>query len=267
MQPSWINEQAIIQILFEPGKRKSLPMRVALTFDMEHDCPPFLEGYRGIEQGAPKIFKLLEQEGVKATFFTTGDVVRRYPALAKSIVDAGHELACHGDTHRRFSTMNVDEARQEIATSTRCLSEFAKVTSFRAPNLDFPEAFVPILTEHGYKIDSSHAAYKIHKGHPRRPRHDRGLDRYPVSTTPSAIRLPTILRRLILSRKKDPVVLFFHPWEFVDVTREPIPWDCRFRTGQPAIDTLRAAIGELRSQKASFLTMQELSSSGLILKN
>lgn len=233
-------------------------MRVALTFDMEHDCPPFLTSYRGMEQGAPLLLKLLEQEGVTGTFFTTGDVARRYPAIIEQIVAAGHELGCHGDTHRRFSTMTDIEAQQEIEVSTKVLNSFAPVTSFRAPNLDFPEAFIPLLSQQGYSIDSSHAAYKIHKGHPRRPNLDRGLARYPVSTTPSVIRLPGPLRRLFMARKRDPIILFFHPWEFVDVTREPIPWDCRFRTGQTALDTLQNAIVELRSRRATFLTMQQL---------
>ncbi|MBZ0217423.1 MAG: polysaccharide deacetylase family protein [Fimbriimonadaceae bacterium] len=236
-------------------------MQVALTIDMEHDCPPFLNSYRGIEEGAPRLLDLLEDEGVEATFFTTGDVARRYPEILQRITRFGHEPACHGDTHRRFSTMDEKEARKEIETSTQCLRAYGDITSFRAPNLDFPEKYLPLLKEYGYTVDSSQAAYKFHKGHPRRPTIYRGMVRFPVSTTPSAIRLPAVLRNFILWQKKDPIVLFFHPWEFVDVTREAIPWDCRFRTGQPALDTLRAAIKYLRSRQAAFVTMNRLAQS------
>jgi peptidoglycan/xylan/chitin deacetylase (PgdA/CDA1 family) len=44
---------------------------VAFTVDLEPDCPPFLQGYRGMEQGAPALLDLLDAECVPATFFTT----------------------------------------------------------------------------------------------------------------------------------------------------------------------------------------------------
>src|SRR6185436_1081503 len=37
--------------------------------------------------------------GVKATFFLIGENVRRHPEIARRIVDAGHEVACHADSH------------------------------------------------------------------------------------------------------------------------------------------------------------------------
>ena len=30
-------------------------MQVSITVDVEHDCPPFLTTYRGIEQGVPRL--------------------------------------------------------------------------------------------------------------------------------------------------------------------------------------------------------------------
>lgn len=82
--------------------------------------------------------------------------------------------------------------------------------------------------------------------------------RVPVATTPSAIRLPRPLREFILWQQRDPVVLFFHPWEFVDLTGAAIPLDCRFRTGQPALNTLRAAVEFMRRRGAEFITMNSL---------
>jgi peptidoglycan/xylan/chitin deacetylase (PgdA/CDA1 family) len=35
-----------------------------------------------------------------ATFFVLGERVRRWPDLVRRIAKAGHEVACHGDTHR-----------------------------------------------------------------------------------------------------------------------------------------------------------------------
>jgi peptidoglycan/xylan/chitin deacetylase (PgdA/CDA1 family) len=239
----------------EPNPPK---LRVAVTIDMEHDCPPYLSSWCGMEAGAPLFLDLLHQESVPATFFTTGDVARRYPSVLERIVAAGHELGCHGDTHRRFSAMTPTEARAEIATASEVLRRLAPVTSFRAPNLDFPEPYLDLLVEHGYAVDSSAAAYKVRKGHPRRPVIAHGIVRLPASTMPSVIRLPGLLRQFALRLQADPVVLFFHPWEFVDMTREPIPLDCRFRTGAPALAALRSAIHDLRKRGAEFMTMDRL---------
>src|SRR5262245_28076948 len=120
-------------------------MQVAITVDMEHDCPPFLTSYRGVTEGAPRLLDLLAAEGVPATFFTTGDVARRYPETVEAIVAGGHELGCHGDSHRRFSTLDRDTARQEIEQASETLRRFYPVTAFRAPNLDFPEGYLPLL--------------------------------------------------------------------------------------------------------------------------
>jgi hypothetical protein len=57
---------------------------------------------------------------------------------------------------------------------------------------------------------------------------------------------------------RDPVVFFFHPWEFVDMTKAAIPIDCRFRTGDPALASLRETIAWFRRRGATFRRMREL---------
>jgi peptidoglycan/xylan/chitin deacetylase (PgdA/CDA1 family) len=214
-----------------------------------------------MEEGAPRFFDLLSREGIPATAFATGDVARRYPDQMARLVDAGHELGCHGDTHRRFSTMTTSEAAGELDRSTETLRAFAPVTSFRAPNLDYPAALLPLLADRGYTLDSSIARYKPHKGHPSRPVREGGVLRVPASTMPSLVRLPGLVRPFVLGWLREPLVLFFHPWEFVDVTREPIPWDCRFRTGAPALASLAAAIAYLRRRGDSFVLMRDFANS------
>src|SRR5947209_6631049 len=110
------------------------PMKVCITIDVEHDCPPFLSTYRGVTDGMPRLLELFSAEGVPATFFTTGDVARRFPDTCRRIVDMGHELGCHGDTHRRFSALGPSEAKKEIDDASATLRKFGEVTSFRAPN-------------------------------------------------------------------------------------------------------------------------------------
>jgi peptidoglycan/xylan/chitin deacetylase (PgdA/CDA1 family) len=61
---------------------------VALTFD---DGPH--------PQGTPAVLEALARLGARATFFLTGEQVRRYPALAREIVTRGHAVGVHGHRH------------------------------------------------------------------------------------------------------------------------------------------------------------------------
>jgi peptidoglycan/xylan/chitin deacetylase (PgdA/CDA1 family) len=236
--------------------RPDAPLRVALTVDFEPDCPPYLATtFRGIEQGAPRLLDLFAQSGVSATYFTTGAVAERHPDAVRAVVDGGHELGCHGVTHTAFDRMDATTARWEIGESARLLRTFAPVTSFRAPYLRFPERFVPLLEEHEFTLDSSLAKYKRSY---RAPRWPTSIARVPASMTSSVLRLPAFVRDPWLAALSDPVVLFVHPWEFVDLTRERLRYDCRFRTGDTALRCLREVIDAFARRGASFVTMREL---------
>jgi peptidoglycan/xylan/chitin deacetylase (PgdA/CDA1 family) len=239
-----------------PSSRPSTPLRVAITVDFEPDCPPYLSStFRGIEQGAPRLLELFDNAGIRATYFTTGEVAERYPAAVSALLDDGHELGCHGVTHTAFDRMDESTARWEIEESSRVLRAFAPVTSFRAPYLRFPDAFLPLLEEAGFALDSSLAKYKRSYRAPRRP---TSLARIPASMTSSVLRLPAFVRDPWLAMLRDPVVLFVHPWEFVDLTREHLRYDCRFRTGDVALRCLREVIESFSRRGASFVSMREL---------
>jgi peptidoglycan/xylan/chitin deacetylase (PgdA/CDA1 family) len=238
--------------------RLAAPVRVALTVDFEPDCPPYLSStFRGIEHGAPRLLELFAATGVRATYFTTSEVAERYPAAVHALLDAGHELGCHGVTHTAFDRMDEPMARWEIEESSRLLRSFAPVTSFRAPYLRFPEAYVPLLERSGFALDSSLARYKRSYHAPRRP---TTLARIPASMTSSVLRLPALVRDPWLAALRDPVVLFVHPWEFVDLTRERLRYDCRFRTGDVALRCLREVIDAFARRGAEFVPMRELAS-------
>jgi peptidoglycan/xylan/chitin deacetylase (PgdA/CDA1 family) len=232
-------------------------MNVAITIDLEHDCPPFLTTYRGVTEGMPRVLDVLAREEVPATFFCTGDVARRHPAMVRRLVEAGHELGSHGDTHARFSLLSLAEAEREIAGAAETLRQFAPVTSFRAPNLDFPEAFLQLLNKHGFVLDSSQGRHK-QGSYFVSPSQRAGVARVPATISPFPVRWPAPLRNLLFARFRDPVVLFFHPWEFVDMTRTPIPLDCRWKTGAPALASLRDTIVWFKRRGVSFKRMREL---------
>jgi peptidoglycan/xylan/chitin deacetylase (PgdA/CDA1 family) len=223
---------------------------------MEQDCPPYLKSYRGIEHGTPLLLSLLKEEGIPATFFTTGDVARHYPEMVQKIVMEGHELGCHGDTHRRFDQMDLETAQQEIEQATFALRKFYPVISFRAPNLQFPPHYLSLLEKEGYQLDSSQGKHKWNYFFD--PSVKISLHRIPASTTSSTLRLPKIIRNLLFNRLKNPAVLFVHPWEFVDLTHEPLRLDCRFKTGAPALRCLRETIQFFKNKKGKFYRMRDL---------
>ncbi len=232
-------------------------LQVCITIDMEHDCPPHLTTYRGVTGGTPRLLELFSAEKVPATFFTTGDVARRYPQTIEAIVAGGHELGCHGDTHKRFGHMEIDEARAEIQNASKTLRQHAPVVSFRAPNLDFPDAYVPLLRDAGYEVDSSRGRHKM-GSYFVKPQVVDGVRRIPASISPSPLRTPAAIRNFLCGLLSSPAVLFFHPWEFVDMTHEPLRFDNRLRTGLPAVHALRETIRFFKKRDASFLRMQEI---------
>ena len=59
-----------------------------------------------------RLIDILEEYGVKATFFVVGDWVDKYPESVKALHDAGHEIMNHSNTHAHFNSLSA----QEIAT-------------------------------------------------------------------------------------------------------------------------------------------------------
>ncbi|HWH50090.1 MAG TPA: polysaccharide deacetylase family protein [Gemmatimonadaceae bacterium] len=231
---------------------------VAFTVDVEPDCPPFLRGFRGIEQGMPRLLDLLASRGIAGTFFTTGDVASRYPEIVARLVNDGHELACHGMTHTAFPDLGEDAARDEIDRSAAILRHFAPVTSFRAPYLRFPSSYLPMLERAGFTLDSSQAIYKLAYHRERRAAASTPLARVPASVTSSVLRLPTAVRAAYLAALSNPVVLFVHPWEFVDLRREKLRLDCRFKTGDTALRCVAAVLDRYTARGARFVRMRDL---------
>ncbi len=230
--------------------------RIAITIDVEQDCPPFLGTMSGIEEGLPRLMELFRNKEIRATFFTTGKVAELYPETIAQIPEDGHELGCHGYAHERFDKVDKEQAGIAIAKAKDVLEDIGpSIVSFRAPNLKFPLKYMEILQENGFKIDSSIAKYK--PPFPRKPYTIDGIIRIPASITSSFLRLPLAVILPMLDHMHDPV-LFIHPWEFIDMTNSPIRWDCKFNTGKVALQNLSAVIMHFKKKGYSFLTLHEM---------
>jgi peptidoglycan/xylan/chitin deacetylase (PgdA/CDA1 family) len=227
---------------------------VYFSVDVEEDCPPFLNTWRGITEGMPRLLALLDEERVPATLFTTGEVARRYPDLIRAAVAAGHELGCHSNTHGDYRRMTKAQAAADIGAASEALRAFAPVVSFRAPYLQFPAGFVDLLASHGYAVDSSEGR---HKKIGFRVRPESGVLRVPASVSSLTLRWPAPVRDLLFTQVAEPAVLFCHPWEFVDLRRERLRWDCRIRTGEQALASLRTALRFFKRRGAAFALMRD----------
>ncbi|HTP68217.1 MAG TPA: polysaccharide deacetylase family protein [Dongiaceae bacterium] len=88
------------------------PKKLAITFD---DGPnPAI---------TPKLLKLLEKHGVKATFFLVGKYVRASPSLAKEIVERGHTVGNHTETHPNLFFCGPEETRNELLRCSEAIGQ------------------------------------------------------------------------------------------------------------------------------------------------
>lgn len=124
-----------------------------------------------------KILELLEQNHVKATFFTLGWVAEKHPELVRQIADTGHEIGCHSYAHRLVYTLSPEQFRDDTAKAKALLEDVSgkPVFGYRAPSYSITGNSLwalPILHQLGFSYDSS--VFPIHHdryGIPHAPRY------------------------------------------------------------------------------------------------
>ncbi|MDR1373931.1 MAG: polysaccharide deacetylase family protein [Treponema sp.] len=97
LRPAAAREKDQTPGLFIHGLRDGL-REVALCFDLYDDAA-----------GLPVVLDALNRFGIRATFFLNGEFIRRYPAAARDIAEAGHETAS-----MFFAPIDVSDARYRI---------------------------------------------------------------------------------------------------------------------------------------------------------
>ncbi len=138
----------------------------ALTIDLEEWYhSELVEGKRSslsrVAEATQPILDLLDQHHAKATFFVVGEVAEQNPELIRSIFQRGHEIGCHGYSHRLLSKLDEGLFREEMeqfhSLIKRIVGEI-KVKGFRAPcfSLDNRTKWaLKVLLDFGYQYDSS----------------------------------------------------------------------------------------------------------------
>jgi polysaccharide deacetylase family protein (PEP-CTERM system associated) len=212
-----------------------------------------------VEHNTRHVLDLLDEHGVRATFFVLGWVAERRPGLVKEIARRGHEIACHGYAHRLAYRLGADQFRADVRQAKQVLEDRVStpVIGFRAASYSIVAA-TPwahnILVEEGFQYDSSifpvrHDLYGI-----------PDFSRFPVTVRcaageileipPSTVRMfnrnwpmggggylrifpywfTTWAIRRIHRQDRQPAMVYVHPWEFdVDQPRLPAGALARFR--------------------------------------
>ena len=124
------------------------------TEDMWLNYPPRINLY------LPRVLDLLDEKGIKSTFFCLGWIARTYPDVLKEIQKRGHEIACHTDKHLFVKDMTPEEFDADLSLALSSIENVTgeKVKAFRAPAFTITEtckwAF-EVLNAHGIECDCS----------------------------------------------------------------------------------------------------------------
>jgi polysaccharide deacetylase family protein (PEP-CTERM system associated) len=113
-----------------------------------------------IEKTLLAVLDRLELSGHRATLFFLGWIAGRYPDLVREAARRGHEIAVHGDLHRRADEMSREEFRQDLRRARERIEQVCgeRVRSYRAAEWSIRHAgqdALGVLVEEGFLCDAS----------------------------------------------------------------------------------------------------------------
>ena len=177
------------KLLFEMNKM------ILLSFDTEEfDVPrehgvdfTLEQGMAVSKVGTNRILDVLKQNGVRATFFCTGNFAEHAPEVMQRIMDEGHEVACHGVDHWQPKETDFARSKEILERVTG-----RTIYGYRQPRM-FPVVESEIKRV-GYRYNSSlNPAFipgrYMHLTEPRTWFMKDGVMQIPASVTP-LIRFP-----------------------------------------------------------------------------
>jgi polysaccharide deacetylase family protein (PEP-CTERM system associated) len=244
--------------------RPESPTRVSLEHRVAHaECTPHLvtiaiedyyNNFKGVidrahwsrfetrvEASTLRTLDLLDEFGIRATFFGVGWIANRIPEVFREVARRGHEVASKGYSQRAISEMSPEEFRDDLARAREALEAACgqRVVGYRAPGwLGHEDTWaLEVLAEEGYAFDSSIKPmfYSRSPHFTERFAHsqyfgERTLWEFPISTVgvgrtliPIGAgnyfrQLPDVLIRSAVAHwdrryPGAPFVMYFHTWE------------------------------------------------------
>jgi polysaccharide deacetylase family protein (PEP-CTERM system associated) len=220
-----------------------------LTFDLEdwfhildHQAIASSASWDGmesrVERNTDRILSVLEEKGIRSTWFCLGWIAKKYPSLIRKISEK-HDLACHSMEHKLIFRQSREEVREDILQNVHLLENLSgkKVYAYRAPGFSFTAEtqWLPaLLAEAGIVYDCSiFPAKRNHGGYANFPsskpcRISSGnhiIKEFPMTTYTLAGKdlvfsgggyfrfLPYFFIDLLM-KKSDYVMTYFHPRDF-----------------------------------------------------
>jgi polysaccharide deacetylase family protein (PEP-CTERM system associated) len=212
------------------------------------------------EASMQKLLELMAEHGVRGTMFVLGWVAERSPHLVREIVRAGHEVACHGFSHRLVYKQEREEFFQETNRAKKLLEDLTgkPVLGYRAASFSIIEQSMwalDCLIDLGFAYDSSvfpmrHDRYGMPDAelapYKMTAPSGRSIVEFPMSVaTIGNLRIPVsgggyfrilpyaVTRaglRQINRARQQPFMFYLHPWE-VDPGQPRIKasWFSQFR--------------------------------------
>jgi peptidoglycan/xylan/chitin deacetylase (PgdA/CDA1 family) len=121
---NWPTSQIFGKTLISGPDATDSKHNVALTYD---DGPS--------PRNTPALLDALAEHNVHATFFLIGEHVRKHPALARRVAEAGHVIGNHTTMHPNLTRQNDQRVQQELERCQKTLEDTLGVQArlFRPP--------------------------------------------------------------------------------------------------------------------------------------
>lgn len=140
---------------------------VAFSFDADHDTIPLRDadespmrlsqGQYGSRAAMPRIRRLLDRHGIRATFFYPAVSALLYPEEVRALAAEGHEIGIHSWIHEANTTLPATAERELTFRAADTLERIAgrRPVGIRTASWDFSPATLGIIRELGLLYDSS----------------------------------------------------------------------------------------------------------------
>ena len=252
--------------------------KILLSFDVEEFDMPLEYNFNiAIEiqmeigkKGLDNLMPILNDQNYNTTLFTTANFANKYPDSIKGLSEK-HEITSHTFYHSNFTTAHLLESRIRLEEIIQ-----KPVKGLRMPRMR--QVRVGDINEAGYSYDASiHPTWIPGRYNninlPRTKYSEQGLIRVPASVSPN-FRIPLFwlsfknfpyamyLKLALQTLKKDGYLsLYFHPWEFTNITAFDLPKYTTKGSDTELLDKLYRLLNDLNKQ-AEFVTMGDFIQNG-----
>ncbi|MDN7025350.1 DUF3473 domain-containing protein [Methanoculleus sp. FWC-SCC1] len=197
-----------------------------------------------ITESVDPLLKLLDAYDVSATFFVLGMVAEKYPELIYNIHTRGHEIGCHGYSHKTLVDLGEMGFEEDLKRAMMYLGKYHPI-GYRAPSFSLNNDTLwalEILRDQGFLYDSSVFPIKTSLyGVPEAPVHiyrpcktnialhdpEGPIIEFPLTVLNMGKNIPIAggfyIRALpemflkwgirSVNKEKRPAIIYVHPWE------------------------------------------------------